>query len=29
MRFSIITPNYNGARYLEETLLSIIGQRLF
>ena len=27
MKFSIITPNYNGARYLEETLLSIISQR--
>lgn len=27
MRFSIITPNYNGERYLEETLKSVIAQR--
>lgn len=27
MRFSIVTPNYNGDRFLEETLKSVIGQR--
>ncbi len=27
MRFSIITPNYNGAKFLEETLKSVIQQR--
>ena len=25
-RISIITPNYNGAKFLEETILSVIGQ---
>ena len=28
MRFSIITPNYNGERFLEETLKSVIQQRV-
>ena len=27
MRFSIITPNFNGAQFLEQTLTSVIGQR--
>ena len=27
MRFSIITPNYNGDRFLEQTLASVIRQR--
>jgi len=27
MRFSIITPNYNGDRFLEQTLTSVIPQR--
>jgi len=27
MRISIITPNYNGARFLEETIRSVISQR--
>jgi glycosyltransferase involved in cell wall biosynthesis len=27
MRFTVITPNYNGARFLEQTLRSVIGQR--
>jgi len=27
MRFSIITPNFNGAQFLEETLKSVIRQR--
>jgi glycosyltransferase involved in cell wall biosynthesis len=27
MRFSIITPNYNGERFLEETLSSVINQQ--
>lgn len=26
MRFSIITPNFNGAKFLEQTLTSVIGQ---
>ena len=27
MRFSIITPNFNGAQFLEQTLTSVISQR--
>jgi len=27
MRFSIVTPNYNGERFLEKTLNSVIAQR--
>jgi GT2 family glycosyltransferase len=27
LKFSIITPNFNGARYLEQTLASVAGQR--
>lgn len=27
MKFSVITPNFNGEKYLEESLLSVLGQR--